>query len=68
LAAGGSSGVVRLLELLETELSITLGLMGVTSLDQLSPHYVKAAPSASAPSVFSAFPHLDELVYNPRVQ
>jgi glycolate oxidase len=68
LAAGGSSGVVRLLELLETELSITLGLMGVTSLDQLSPHYVKAAPSASAPSVFSAFPHLDELVYNTRVQ
>ena len=67
LAADGQAGVVRMLELLETELSITLGLLGVTSLDQLSPHYVAPAPATVPPAVFSAFPHLDDPTYSPEV-
>ena len=40
LAAGGTAGLVRVLEILEEEIRIAMGLMGVTDLSQLSSNYI----------------------------
>ena len=60
LAAAGEAGLVRVLELLEDEVRICLGLLGVTRLADLDPSYLQAAPAVSLPHVTSAFPLLDE--------
>jgi len=49
---------VRALELLEDEVRICLGLLGVTSFAELTPQHLAPAPSVNAPDTFSAFPHL----------
>lgn len=59
LAAAGSAGIVRVMEILEEEIRICMGLLGVTSLSQLDRSYVCAARPVIAPSVHSAFPLLD---------
>jgi glycolate oxidase len=56
LAAGGAPGLVRALEILEEEVRICLGLLGVTSYAQLTPRHVTAAPAVRQPDTFSAFP------------
>jgi len=58
LGAAGAPGLVRALELLEDEVRICLGLLGVTSYAELTPQHLAAAPSVTAPATFSAFPHL----------
>lgn len=59
LAAGGQAGVVRVLELLEEEIKNAMGLLGVTSLDQLNPSYLHPASPVRRPSAFSALPLAD---------
>jgi len=56
LAAGGQAGLERVFELLEEEIRICLGLLGVTSLAELNPDYLAPAPAVNAPDTFSAFP------------
>jgi glycolate oxidase len=58
LAAGGAEGLVRALEILEDEIRIALGLLGVTSFAELTPAHVTTAPAVTLPDTFSAFPHL----------
>jgi len=58
LAAGGQAGLVRVLELLEEELTIDMGLLGVTRVDQLNPSYVCTAQPVTFPHEMSAFPHM----------
>src|SRR5207253_3182234 len=58
LAAAGVPGLVRALELLEDEVRICLGLLGVTSCAGLTPQHLAAAPIVSEPGTFSAFPLL----------
>jgi isopentenyl diphosphate isomerase/L-lactate dehydrogenase-like FMN-dependent dehydrogenase len=58
LAAAGQAGLERALELLEDEVRICLGLLGVTSYRQLDASYVRAAPVVSDPHALSAFPLL----------
>jgi glycolate oxidase len=58
LAAGGVPGLVRALEILEDEVRICLGLLGCTSLAELSPGHITAAPAVTLPDTFSAFPLL----------
>ena len=58
LAADGSAGVVRILELLEAEIHACLGLLGVTSLDELNPDYLHALAPVAPSHVLSAFPLL----------
>jgi glycolate oxidase len=58
LAAAGAAGVHRVLELLETETRIALGLLGATRFADVNKSCVQAAPAVSQPSVFSAFPLL----------
>ena len=56
LAAAGVPGLVRTLELLEEEIRICLGLLGVTSYAELRPRHLAQAPGVRAPDTFSAFP------------
>ncbi len=58
LAAAGMSGIVRVLELLEEEMRISMGLMGLTRLDRLDATFLHPAPPVREPSVLSAFPFL----------
>ena len=59
LAAAGEAGVHRLLELLETEIKISMALLGVTSFAALDKSYLQAVAPVTVPHVFSAFPLLD---------
>lgn len=56
LAAAGTEGVVRVLELLETEIISCLGLLGVTSFAELEANHVCEAAPVTEPHVLSAFP------------
>ncbi len=58
LAAGGTPALVRTLEIVEREMETAMGLAGVTSIDQLSPEYIKEAKSVVPPHEMSAFTHL----------
>jgi isopentenyl diphosphate isomerase/L-lactate dehydrogenase-like FMN-dependent dehydrogenase len=60
LAAAGAPGLVRTLELLEDEVRIALGLLGVTRLSQLDTSYLRPATPVTLPHVTSAFPLLGE--------
>ena len=61
MAAGGPEGVVRALELLEQEMRLTMGLMGIADVDDLSPDLVEEAPMLPGPyNMMSAFPLLAE--------
>ncbi len=55
LAAAGEAGVVRVLEILEDELVIAMGLMGVTRIDQLTPEYVREAEAVTPPHEMSSW-------------
>jgi len=58
LGAGGKDGLVKVLELLEEEVTIDMALLGVTRVDQLTKKYVcKAAPVTTAHEM-SAFVHI----------
>jgi glycolate oxidase len=56
LAAGGQAGIKRMLELLDIEIRTALGLMGVTSLKELNPSWLRPAPPAVPFSVTNAYP------------
>jgi glycolate oxidase len=59
LAAGGQAAIERMLELLEIEIRTSMGLMGITSLAQLNPSWVRpAAPVATGTT--SAYPWYEE--------
>ena len=60
IAAAGRTGVVRMLELLETELRICLGLLGVDRLDQLDESCLHATTPVTPSHALSAFPLLKE--------
>jgi len=60
LAAAGEAGVARMLELLELEIRTMMGLMGVTSLAQLNPSWVRPTQPVSCASITSAYPWFEE--------
>ncbi|HYB42417.1 MAG TPA: alpha-hydroxy acid oxidase [Candidatus Methylomirabilis sp.] len=60
LAAAGTAGLVRALELLEDEIRIALGLMGASSLAALDRSYLHPATPVAPAHVTSAFPLLEE--------
>ena len=59
LAASGGSGVSRVLSLIRHELEVSMALLGVSNVDDLSPACLHAAPPVRLPHVLSAFPLLD---------
>ena len=61
MAAAGPAGVVRALEILEQEIRLTMGLMGIADVDDLSPDLIEPAPTLPGPyTMMSAFPLLAE--------
>ena len=60
LAAGGQAGIERMLELLEVEIKTTMGLMGVTSLAELNPSWVRPAVASAPMTTTSPYPWYEE--------
>ena len=60
VAAAGRAGVVRMLELLEHEIRICLGLLGVNGYGELDETWLHRVPAVTEPHAFSAFPLLAE--------
>ncbi len=58
LAAAGTAGIVRMLELLEDEVQRCLGLLGATRFAELDRSYLHPAAPTNTPHVLSAFPLL----------
>ncbi len=61
LGAAGREGVVRMLELLETELTVGMKLLGATKLDELDGNHLHPAVPVIRPDPFGAFPLLGPL-------
>jgi glycolate oxidase len=55
LAAAGVKGVVRMLEILEDELTSAMGLTGLTSIDQITSKYVCHAEPVTPPHEMSSW-------------
>ena len=62
LGAAGKEGLVRVLELLESEIITTMGLLGITRVDQLKPVYLCKTQPIGPTHEMSAFPHMGRLV------
>ncbi len=60
MAAGGAPAVVNCMQILRHEIRLALALSGVTSFGELDASYVTQAPPVALPSVFSAFPLLNQ--------
>ena len=58
LAADGQAGILRMLQILEEELTIAMGLLGVTSIDQLNPDYISKAQATTTPHEMSSWTNL----------
>ena len=59
LAAAGEAGIVRMLELLEDEITRCLGLLGANTFSEVGKSQLCPATPANPPHVLSAFPLLD---------
>ncbi|EDP62065.1 L-lactate dehydrogenase [alpha proteobacterium BAL199] len=62
LAAGGTAGVVRVLELLEEEARIDLGLLGVQNFSELDGRYLRLAEPVMEPGLWSQYPLIGDAV------
>lgn len=58
LAAAGQPGLVRVLELLESEIITSMGLLGVTRIDQLTPVHLCPVQPLGLTHEMSAFVHI----------
>jgi glycolate oxidase len=58
LGAAGQAGLVRVLELLENEMIVSMGLLGVSGVDQLKPSHVHQVQPLEPAHEMSAFPHI----------
>jgi isopentenyl diphosphate isomerase/L-lactate dehydrogenase-like FMN-dependent dehydrogenase len=58
LGAAGKNGLVRVLEILEDELIIDMGLLGVTRIEAVNASYVCRSYPTALPHEMSAFPHM----------
>jgi len=60
LAAAGEAGLKRMLELMDLEIRTALGLMGVTSLRELNPSWVRPAQPVRPASQTNSYPWFEE--------
>lgn len=64
LAAGGEEGLLRMLEILEEEISVNMGLLGITTLGELSPSFVKEVLPVRTPGQLGPFPSIEKAILN----
>jgi len=64
LAAFGQDGVRRVLEILEEEITTTMALLGITTLEELSPDYINSTSAIRKATPTSAF-HLFDVEDGP---
>lgn len=62
LGAGGQQGLVRVLEILESEIITSMALLGVTRIDQLTPEYLCKSQPIALSHEMSAFAHMPRLL------
>jgi len=60
LAAAGQAGLKRMLELMDLEVRTAMGLMGVTSLSQLNPSWVRPTTPVRPASQTNSYPWFEE--------
>ncbi len=60
LGAAGEAGLKRMLELMDVEIRTAMGLMGVTSLVQLNPSWVRPAQPVRPASQTNGYPWFEE--------
>jgi len=60
LGAAGEAGLKRMLELMDVEVRTAMGLMGVTSLAQLNPSWVRPAVPVRPATQTNAYPWFEE--------
>jgi len=58
LAANGAKGLIRTLEILEDEIKIAMGLLGITNFTQLSSSYICKSDAVNLPNEMSSWPHI----------
>jgi glycolate oxidase len=58
LAAAGQAGLVRVLEILESEIVTTMALLGITRLEELGTAHLSKVQPMSPTHEMSAFPHM----------
>ncbi|MEM7018385.1 MAG: alpha-hydroxy-acid oxidizing protein, partial [Pseudomonadota bacterium] len=61
MAAAGTEGVVKALKLIETELRLSMALLGMSDIKDLHPGLMERSTALGNPNVLSAFPLLDTL-------
>ena len=61
LGAGGQQGLVRVLEILESEIITAMALLGITRIDQLTPEYLCKSQPIALSHEMSAFAHMPRL-------
>jgi glycolate oxidase len=66
LAANGEAGLVRALEILEEEIIIGMGLLGVTRLDELGPRHVREVRAIEPADLLNPFPVAKEVISRAR--
>jgi glycolate oxidase len=62
LAAAGEAGLGRALEILEEEIIIAMGLVGVTRLDELGPEHLREMDEIEAADLLNPFPIAKEAI------
>jgi isopentenyl diphosphate isomerase/L-lactate dehydrogenase-like FMN-dependent dehydrogenase len=60
LGAAGEAGLKRMLELMDVEIRTAMGLMGITSLGQLNPSWVRQAEPVRAPKQTNGYPWFED--------
>ena len=60
LAAAGQSGVARMLEILELEIKTMLGLMGLTSIKDLDPSWVRQTLPVTGGDAMTQYPYFEQ--------
>ena len=59
LAAAGEAGVARMLEILELEIRTMLGLMGLTSIKDLDPSWLRPAMPVTGSDAMTQYPYFE---------
>jgi len=62
LAAGGQAGIVRTFEIVEEEIRVAMGLLGVTSMAELDTNYIDRGHPAGPPGTWTAYPLLQSMI------